>query len=49
MQLSTPEQKRVEMFIRIADRDIETAESLMRHSPQLYENIGSSCQQAVKE
>ena len=49
MQLSTPEQKRVELFIRIADRDVETAESLVQHSPHLYESVGFSCQQAVEK
>ncbi len=36
-------------MLRAADRDIETAESLVQHSPHLYESVGFSCQQAVEK
>ena len=49
MQPSTPEQKRVLTMLRAADRDMETAESLVQHSPHLYESVGFSCQQAVEK
>ncbi len=49
MQPSTPEQKQVAALIRAADRDMETAESLVKHSPHLYESVGFSCQQAVEK
>ncbi|WP_310392753.1 HEPN domain-containing protein [Hymenobacter sp.] len=49
MQPKTPEQKRAEILLRVADRDMEVAELLLRHSPHLYENVGFSCQQAVEK
>jgi HEPN domain-containing protein len=49
MQPSTPEQKQVAMLLRAADRDMETAESLVKNSPHLYESVGFSCQQAVEK
>ncbi len=49
MQALTPEQSRVSISLRTADRDMETAESLARHSPHLYESVGFSCQQAVEK
>ena len=45
----TPTQKRVAILLRTADRDFETAESLVLHSPHLYESVGFSCQQAVEK
>jgi HEPN domain-containing protein len=45
----TPEQKRVAMSLLTADRDLEAAETLLRASPHLYENIGFHCQQAVEK
>ena len=47
--LKTPAQAKVYTLLRAADRDVETAESLARHSPHLYENIGFSCQQAAEK
>ena len=50
MQLpKAPAQTRVLTFLRTADRDMETAETLAQHSPHLYENIGFSCQQAAEK
>ena len=49
MQPKTPEQKRVGILLRVADRDMEVAELLLRHSPHLYENVGFNCQQAVEK
>lgn len=49
MQPSTPEQKRVLTLLRAADRDMETADSPVQHSPHLYESIEFSCQQAVEK
>ncbi|WP_158010946.1 HEPN domain-containing protein [Hymenobacter lapidarius] len=40
---------RVHTFLRTADRDMETAETLAQHSPHLYESIGFSCQQAAEK
>ena len=40
---------RVEVLLRAADRDTETAEVLARHSPHLYESVGFSCQQLVEK
>ena len=48
-QPKTPAQIRVQTFLRTADRDVETAESLAQHSPHLYESIGFSCQQATEK
>lgn len=48
-QPKTPAQLQVATFLRIADRDLETAESLAQHSPHLYESIGFSCQQAAEK
>ncbi len=45
----TPEQKRVAMSLLTADRDMEAAETLLRASPHLYENIGFHCQQAIEK
>ncbi len=42
-------QKRVEALLRAADRDVEMAETAVRYSPHLYENIGFNCQQAVEK
>lgn len=36
-------------MLRAADRDIETAESLVQHAPHLYESVGFSCQQAAEK
>lgn len=49
MQTPTPSQKRVEISLRTADRDMEMAESAVRHTPHLYENIGFHCQQAEEK
>ncbi len=48
-QPKIPAQVRVRTFLRAADRDVETAESLAQHSPHLYESIGFSCQQAAEK
>ncbi|OGX91957.1 HEPN domain-containing protein [Hymenobacter coccineus] len=48
-QPKTPIQAQVLTFLRAADRDMETAESLAQHSPHLYESIGFSCQQAAEK
>ena len=48
-QPKTPTQTRVLTFLRTADRDMETAETLAQHSPHLYESIGFSCQQAAEK
>ena len=49
MQLNPSDQLRVEVLLRVADRDTETAETLVQHSPHLYESIGFSCQQLVEK
>ena len=43
------DQARVQVLLRAADRDTETAEILVRHSPHLYESVGFSCQQLVEK
>ena len=48
-QPKAPAQTRVLTFLRTADRDMETAETLAQHSPHLYESIGFSCQQAAEK
>ncbi|SFQ66676.1 HEPN domain-containing protein [Hymenobacter arizonensis] len=48
-QPSSPAQTKVATFLRTADRDLETAETLAQHSPHLYESIGFSCQQATEK
>ena len=48
-QSKTPAQTQVLTFLQIADRDMETAETLAQHSPHLYESIGFSCQQAAEK
>ncbi|MVN76096.1 HEPN domain-containing protein [Hymenobacter sp. HMF4947] len=45
---STPEQERVAILLRAADRAIETAELIVQHTPHQYESAGFSCQQAVE-
>lgn len=47
MQPRTPDQIRVNMFIRTANRDLAVAELIERDSPDFYESIGFHCQQAV--
>jgi len=49
MQPNQASRARVEPLLRVADRDMETAETLLKHSPHLYESIGFSCQQAVEK
>jgi len=49
MQPSTPEQKRVALWLLKADLDVEAAEVLLQASPHLHENIGFHCQQAVEK
>jgi len=49
MQPSTPEQQRVDILIRRADRDMQVAELIVRSSPHLYEDAGFHCQQAVEK
>lgn len=49
MQPKTPAQQQVATFLRVADRDLATAETLAQHSPHLYESIGFSCQQAAEK
>lgn len=46
---TTSDQERVAVLLRVADRDMETAASLVQHAPHLYESIGFSCQQAVEK
>ena len=48
-QPKTPAQTQVATFLRVADRDLATAETLAQHSPHLYESIGFSCQQAAEK
>lgn len=48
-QPSTPAQTQVHTLLLVADRDVETAESLAQHSPHLYETIGFHCQQAAEK
>ena len=48
-QPSTPAQTQVHTLLRVADRDAETAESLARYAPHLYEGIGFHCQQAAEK
>ena len=48
-QPKTPAQMQVATLLRVADRDLATAETLAKHSPHLYENIGFSCQQAAEK
>ncbi len=45
----TPAQTKVHTLLRVADRDVEMAESLGQHSPHLVEGIGFSCQQAAEK
>ena len=49
MQTPTLNQKRASIPLRIADHDMEMAESAVRHTPHLDENIGFHCQQAVEK
>jgi len=49
MQPSTPEQQRVDILMRRADRDIQVAELIVCSSPHLYEDAGFHCQQAVEK
>lgn len=48
-QPNSPAHIQVATFLRTADRDLETAETLAVHSPHLYESIGFSCQQAAEK
>ncbi len=49
MQPQTPDQIRVNMFIRTADRDLAVAELIARDSPDFYESVGFHCQQAAEK
>ena len=49
MQSSTPEQQRVDILMRRADRDMQVAELIVYSSPHLYEDAGFHCQQAVEK
>ena len=49
MQPRNPVQNRVAVLLRTADRNMEMAESAVRHTPHLHENIGFQCQQAVEK
>ncbi|MGI4870544.1 MAG: HEPN domain-containing protein [Janthinobacterium lividum] len=49
MQPSTPEQQRVDILMRRADRDIQVAELIVQASPHLYEDAGFHCQQATEK
>ena len=49
MQTPTPDQNRVSISLRTADRDMETAEALTNNAPHLHESVGFSCQQAVEK
>ena len=49
MQAQSPDQTRVDAFVRTADRDLQVAELIEQHSPQFHENIGFHCQQAVEK
>ena len=48
-QPNSPAHIQVATFLRTADRDLETAETLAVHSPHLYESIGFSYQQAAEK
>ena len=45
----TEAQMRVGVRLRATDRDTETAETLVQHSPHLCERIRFSCQQLVEK
>ena len=45
----TEAQMRVGVLLRAADRDPETAETLVQHSPHLCERIRFSCHQLVEK
>lgn len=49
MQPKSADQTRVEVLLRAADRDTETAETLVRYPPHLYESGGFSRQQLVEK
>lgn len=49
MPTPTPDQNRVSISLRTADRDMETAEALVNNAPHLHESVGFSCQQAVEK
>lgn len=49
LQPKSPAQAQVATLLRIADRDLATAEALALHSPNLYESIGFHCQQATEK
>ena len=49
MPLDSAKLQQVDTLFRIAERDLETAEVLLRHSPHLYESLGFYCQQAVEK
>ena len=48
-QPRTPAQTQVLTFLRTADRDLETAETLAQYSPHHYKSIGFSCQQVAEK
>ena len=47
--MMTEAQMRVDVRLRAVDRDTETAETLVQHSPHLCESIRFSCQQLVEK
>ena len=49
MQPKSADQMRVGVLLRAADRGTKTAETLVRHSPHLYESVGFSCQQLTEK
>ena len=49
MQAHTPDQIRVDTFVRTADRDLDVARLILQGSPHFYESIGFHCQQAVEK
>ena len=49
MQAPTPDQIRVDTFVRTADRDLDVAELILQNSPRFYESIGFHCQQVAEK
>ncbi|HEX8506239.1 MAG TPA: HEPN domain-containing protein [Hymenobacter sp.] len=49
MQAHTPDQIRVDTFVRTADRDLDVARLILQGSPHFYESIGFHCQQAAEK
>ncbi|SHJ42520.1 HEPN domain-containing protein [Hymenobacter daecheongensis DSM 21074] len=49
MLLNPSKQHHIRTLFQVAERDLESTEVLLRHSPHLYEVVGFHCQQAVEK